>query len=318
MEKEEIKVGMSLEDVKKEQLEPGMVFGDEKYDCMQIILKIGKKIKFIKIKKNEQSLPFVDFDDYKKEYNNKGLIYLCNVSKMFFEMIEDYKESNFYRLSNDKIVYIQENKFYYGFYYSNGKVGFNVEGFRKGDDIYYTLKDKFYKNSKPCEKEEFEEKFKSKDLFFKEGKNKGVASIILLDLIENHDKELHFDNILFNNKQKSLSSEELYQKAKENENLHPQKIEKTVSVYERNEYIAKYAKRRAEGKCQLCKQAAPFIDKDGEPYLESHHIVWLSKGGADSIENTVALCPNCHRKIHILNDEKDVEKLKEVNQNQKL
>lgn len=51
MENEEIKVGMSLEDVRKEQLEPGMVFGDEKYDCMQIILKIGKKIKFIKIKK---------------------------------------------------------------------------------------------------------------------------------------------------------------------------------------------------------------------------------------------------------------------------
>jgi 5-methylcytosine-specific restriction protein A len=34
--------------------------------------------------------------------------------------------------------------------------------------------------------------------------------------------------------------------------------------------------------------------------LETHHIKWLSKDGEDCIENTVALCPNCHRKMHIL------------------
>lgn len=54
-------------------------------------------------------------------------------------------------------------------------------------------------------------------------------------------------------------------------------------------------------------------DKDGNPYLESHHIIWLSKGGDDSIENTVALCPNCHRKMHVIADEKDVKLLQEKN-----
>jgi 5-methylcytosine-specific restriction protein A len=34
--------------------------------------------------------------------------------------------------------------------------------------------------------------------------------------------------------------------------------------------------------------------------LESHHIKWLSKGGEDTIQNTVALCPNCHRRVHAL------------------
>ena len=84
----------------------------------------------------------------------------------------------------------------------------------------------------------------------------------------------------------------------------------TTVQRQRNPYIAEYAKRRANGRCQLCGNPAPFTDGNGKPYLESHHIVWLSDGGADTIENTVALCPNCHRKMHVLNDPKDVAKLK--------
>ncbi|WP_408869546.1 HNH endonuclease [Commensalibacter communis] len=45
----------------------------------------------------------------------------------------------------------------------------------------------------------------------------------------------------------------------------------------------------------------------GVPYLETHHIQWLSRGGSDKLENMVALCPNCHKKMHILNDEKDMD-----------
>ncbi|CAD5270293.1 MULTISPECIES: HNH endonuclease [Halomonadaceae] len=74
----------------------------------------------------------------------------------------------------------------------------------------------------------------------------------------------------------------------------------------RSPYIAAYAKRRANGHCELCQQPAPFETRKGEPYLECHHIKWLSKGGDDSIENTVALCPNCHRKMHALNLEIDI------------
>ncbi|WP_249923569.1 HNH endonuclease [Paenibacillus odorifer] len=63
----------------------------------------------------------------------------------------------------------------------------------------------------------------------------------------------------------------------------------------------------AKGICQLCACPAPFVDKKGEPYLETHHINWLSRGGHDTIENTVALCPNCHKKIHELDLESDVQ-----------
>lgn len=83
-----------------------------------------------------------------------------------------------------------------------------------------------------------------------------------------------------------------------------------TTVYHRDPAIAAYAKKRADGYCQLCGQKAPFIDMNGEPYLECHHIDWLSKGGMDSIDNCVALCPNCHRRMHIVNDSDDIITLK--------
>lgn len=74
---------------------------------------------------------------------------------------------------------------------------------------------------------------------------------------------------------------------------------------DRNTYVSVYTKKRANGICQLCQNSAPFKDKNNLPYLEVHHIVWLSQGGPDTIDNTVALCPNCHRKMHILDPAKD-------------
>jgi len=68
--------------------------------------------------------------------------------------------------------------------------------------------------------------------------------------------------------------------------------------------------RRADGKCDLCRNEAPFNKKDGTPYLEAHHVEWLARGGSDVIENVVALCPNCHRRIHVLDQKEDTVALK--------
>lgn len=86
--------------------------------------------------------------------------------------------------------------------------------------------------------------------------------------------------------------------------------EVSVKTYERDQYVIEHAKRRANGICQLCGNPAPFKDKRGKPFLETHHIEWLSKGGEDTIENTVALCPNCHRKMHIIDSDQDKDHLK--------
>ncbi len=81
----------------------------------------------------------------------------------------------------------------------------------------------------------------------------------------------------------------------------------TCTQYNRNKYVIEYAKRRANGNCQLCNNEAPFVDDKGNPYLEAHHINWLSRGGDDSVDNTIALCPNCHRKMHVLDREEDIK-----------
>jgi 5-methylcytosine-specific restriction enzyme A len=83
----------------------------------------------------------------------------------------------------------------------------------------------------------------------------------------------------------------------------PQKagtLEVVSKDYDRNPYVAEYVKRRANGICELCHNPAPFMNKHKVPYLEEHHINWLSKAGNDTINNTVALCPNCHRRMHVL------------------
>lgn len=55
----------------------------------------------------------------------------------------------------------------------------------------------------------------------------------------------------------------------------------------------------AKGICERCRKPAPFIrDNDNSPYLEVHHKIPLADGGDDTVENAIALCPNCHRQAH--------------------
>lgn len=78
--------------------------------------------------------------------------------------------------------------------------------------------------------------------------------------------------------------------------------------YERSLVIREYVKELANGICQLCDNKAPFEVK-GKPFLHVHHIEYLSEGGEDTIENAIAVCPNCHAKIHQLELKEDKEKL---------
>ena len=122
------------------------------------------------------------------------------------------------------------------------------------------------------------------------------------------DIETHLENqLLRENLLRKKSTSELLESIK---NKLPGKREVTSYEFERDPAIVVLAKRRAQGFCQLCGEQAPFASVDGVPYLEIHHIKWLSEGGVDSLDNTVALCPNCHRKMHILNLEEDVSSLK--------
>ncbi len=73
----------------------------------------------------------------------------------------------------------------------------------------------------------------------------------------------------------------------------------TVVVFNRNADVVAEALLRSHGKCELCGEPAPFIRaSDGTPYLEVQHRIRLADGGDDTVENAVAVCPNCHRRQH--------------------
>jgi 5-methylcytosine-specific restriction protein A len=81
--------------------------------------------------------------------------------------------------------------------------------------------------------------------------------------------------------------------------MSPRKIAVTSTAFIRDPDVIAEALFRASGQCEDCKKKAPFFRKsDGRPYLEVHHKIPLAKGGKDTIDNVLALCPNCHRKAH--------------------
>ncbi len=131
----------------------------------------------------------------------------------------------------------------------------------------------------------------------------GNERIIDSKIIEtfNKDKE---------KKLEKLNDDEVKNIAKKSGNSKPSKRTSSTTVIDRDPAITEYTKRRAKGICDLCNCEAPFNKKDGNPYLECHHLIMLSQGGPDKYYNTVALCPNCHRRIHILKSSKDFNKLK--------
>jgi 5-methylcytosine-specific restriction protein A len=79
----------------------------------------------------------------------------------------------------------------------------------------------------------------------------------------------------------------------------PEKIQTISYAFTRSPDVVAEALLRAKGFCERCKRQAPFLRKsDGSPYLEVHHKIPLSEDGEDTLENVLALCPNCHREVH--------------------
>jgi len=76
----------------------------------------------------------------------------------------------------------------------------------------------------------------------------------------------------------------------------------SVTVYVRDQAVRTHVLQRAAGRCECCLVPAPFVDATGTPFLEVHHLVPLARGGPDTVENTTAVCPNCHRAMHLGRD----------------
>lgn len=100
------------------------------------------------------------------------------------------------------------------------------------------------------------------------------------------------------NAARNLTDEELFQKLGELPKKPRQLVVQSVA-YERSPLVIEAALRRAKGQCEICANPAPFLRRrDSTPYLEVHHRVRLADGGDDTLQNAVAVCPNCHRREH--------------------
>lgn len=80
--------------------------------------------------------------------------------------------------------------------------------------------------------------------------------------------------------------------------LTPNITQAITTVYDRSPSVRAWVLKRSKAICELCNQAAPFVKDNGLPFLEVHHVITLANGGSDSVDNCVALCPNCHRALH--------------------
>lgn len=71
-----------------------------------------------------------------------------------------------------------------------------------------------------------------------------------------------------------------------------------ITQYKRDAAVKAWVLQQANGRCESCGLPAPFNGSDGQPFLEVHHVRQLADNGSDTVTNTVALCPNCHREAH--------------------
>jgi len=76
----------------------------------------------------------------------------------------------------------------------------------------------------------------------------------------------------------------------------------------RDPEVIAWVLEKAAGICENCGKAAPFVKRDGEPFLEVHHVRPLGEGGPDTTDNAAACCPNCHRQLHFDVDKSDLRR----------
>lgn len=146
----------------------------------------------------------------------------------------------------------------------------------------------------------FQKYFCSQGITFQKHLEPIVAEVLLNNLdspvlsLEDISESFR-QEVLHSAKSSTLVRRERLERAKSK----PKQRTVTTIVYDRNPDVVVEVLYRAKGKCEKCLNLAPFNRKsDSSPYLEVHHKKPLAYGGGDTVENAIALCPNCHREAH--------------------
>jgi len=90
--------------------------------------------------------------------------------------------------------------------------------------------------------------------------------------------------------------------------LSAERKQEIVSNYRRNRTLVKRLNEMYAGRCQICAFDPLTVYRVSA--ADAHHIHYLSRGGHDTLENLVLICPNHHAVIHSDNAVFDYESKK--------
>jgi 5-methylcytosine-specific restriction protein A len=77
----------------------------------------------------------------------------------------------------------------------------------------------------------------------------------------------------------------------------PAEFTRLIKAIARSKKVVNLIKKRSRGVCKICGEEG-FEKRDGDIYVEAHHIKELSKSMIDLPNNMMAVCPTCHRILH--------------------
>ena len=83
--------------------------------------------------------------------------------------------------------------------------------------------------------------------------------------------------------------------------------ERLTEAFDRDQAQVRKLKQIYQGHCQICG-SAPFDGLFGS-IAEGHHIQYLCRGGSDTLDNMMLLCPNHHAAVHAADPSFDRVKL---------
>jgi len=113
-------------------------------------------------------------------------------------------------------------------------------------------------------------------------------------LTEEEIKEMSFDPTKLDEIVEEKNLDDMVEDGKEMEGFEPHKQdpEKRERI---DPSIRKAVMSRDNNTCQCCYRGGPdYVD-----ILDLHHIIEVYLGGEDSVENSIALCLNCHKQVHL-------------------
>ena len=127
-------------------------------------------------------------------------------------------------------------------------------------------------------------------MVFKKTNEVNAYEIELLDEKSFQNERINFELKVASKLQKPPSNPTGIEKPKK-KNVSAEQVIRDPAVHAWVLYNSKWI-------CECCNKPSPFFKPDGRGYLEVHHLKRLADSGSDTIENAIAVCPNCHRELH--------------------